>query len=144
MNRECTGTQPAKCRVADYTSFYIDARVQAMPGEVLYEVNISVDADVALAYDEWIVAHITEMLTFPGFLSAQLVQPDDTTPPSHETSQVQVKRTVIYTLASQEALQSYFDTHAARMRADGVAKFGGRFSAVRRISNVLGSYTAAT
>jgi hypothetical protein len=37
-----------------------------------------------------------------------------------------------YRVRDLAALQDYFEQHAPRLRADGIARFGGRFSANRR------------
>ena len=50
-----------------------------------------------------------------------------------------VPRVSLYTLESRAALQTYFDVHAARMREDGVARFGSRFTASRRVLRVTRS-----
>ena len=42
-------------------------------------------------------------------------------------------RCVQYGVRDAQVLQAYFDQHAPRMREDGVARFGGKFSASRRV-----------
>ncbi len=55
------------------------------PPAVVYEVMVSVDEDALPEYAPWITAHVEEMMTFDGFLSAQLVESDDPTPGPHST-----------------------------------------------------------
>ena len=97
---------------------------------VIYEVNQSVDADVAEAYAAWLGPHIDEVLAVPGFVSAEwwAVEPD-----GEADAGARRRWCVQYRVESRAALQTYFDEHAARLRGDGLARFGGRFEATRRI-----------
>ena len=64
----------------------------------------------------------------PGFLDAQVFEVVEPPPaPGRITLCTQ------YRLRDEAALQDYFDRHAARLRGDGIARFGGRFSASRRV-----------
>ncbi len=95
---------------------------------VIYEVNLAIDADVADAYAAWLAPHIDEVLAVPGFGSAEwwAVEADG-------EDRQRVRWCVQYRVESREALQDYFDEHAERLRGDGLARFGGRFDAARRI-----------
>ena len=96
---------------------------------VIYEVNLRVDAEVATAFESWLVPHMDVMLECSGFQAAARwvrLDPPDTDVPS-------VWWTVHYEVESMEALQAYFDGPAAQMRGDGLARFGGRFEATRRV-----------
>lgn len=100
---------------------------------VTYEVNLSVDAEVADAYLEWLHAHIGQMLALPGFLDARLAE---------VLEPVEAGRrqwSVAYRLRDRAALEAYLAGPAARMREDGQRRFGGRFQASRR---VLAAHTA--
>lgn len=95
---------------------------------VIYEVNLTVDADVADAYAAWLRSHIEEVLSVEGFTSAHwwTVEPDgDVVSP--------VSWCVQYHVESRVALAAYFRDHAERLRGDGLARFGGRFEASRRV-----------
>ncbi len=104
-----------------------------MSKPVIYEVNLDVDAAIAAAYRAWLGEHVAQMLALPGFLSAQTFDVTDPPPAAGR-----VALCVHYRLRDAAALRSYFEHHAARMRCDGAARFGGRFSATRR---VLGEVT---
>lgn len=96
------------------------------PG-VIYEVNLDVDADVIDTYRVWLDGHVAEILALPGFTGAQVlavVEP---------AAAGRVSLCVQYALRDAAALDTYLDLHAARMRADGLARFGGKFNATRRI-----------
>ena len=95
---------------------------------VIYEVNVAVDPGVADAYAAWLAPHIGEVLAVPGFVSADwwAVEADGDDRP-------RVRWCVQYRVESRGALQAYFDEHAERLRGDGLARFGGRFQATRRI-----------
>ncbi|WP_297832937.1 DUF4286 family protein [Thermomonas sp.] len=95
---------------------------------LIYEVNLDVDAAVAAAYRAWLQEHVAQMLALPGFLSAQVYEVVDPPSPSGR-----IALCCQYRLRDADALQAYFDNHAAIMRADGIARFGDRFSAARRV-----------
>jgi hypothetical protein len=93
---------------------------------VLYEVNMEADAAIEGPFDTWLRDHIADLLQFPGFLSAEIF--GDASAPAGR-----VRRIVQYRLRDQAALDAYLRDQAPRMRAQGVAKFGERFSAERRV-----------
>jgi hypothetical protein len=94
---------------------------------VVYEVNLAVDAGVADAYAAWLGPHIAEILALDGFLSAEWLESEA------DEGEDRVRWCVQYRLRDREALRHYFDEHAARFRADGLERFGGRFEATRRV-----------
>ncbi|MBS0226792.1 MAG: DUF4286 family protein [Proteobacteria bacterium] len=97
---------------------------------VVYEVNLDVDAAIADAYLAWLRDHVAEILGLPGFLDARIFAVEDP-PPGR------ILWCVHYRVRSRAALQDYFDHHAAAMRGDGILRFGDRFSASRRILEPL-------
>ncbi|MBX3713980.1 MAG: DUF4286 family protein [Lysobacter sp.] len=95
---------------------------------VLYEVNIEVDAAAHDAYRAWLGEHIAEILALPGFTGAKVFEVLD--PPA---SAGRIALCVQYALKDQAALDDYLRDHAPRLRADGMARFGDRFQASRRV-----------
>lgn len=93
---------------------------------MLYAVDLLVDAEIAQVYEGWLAAHVQELLGIEGFVGAQVWRMDG-------APEGKVALCCEYQLADRAALQSYLEQHAARMRADGLARFGGRFSATRRV-----------
>lgn len=93
---------------------------------VVYEVNLEADADIAGPFDTWLRDHIADMLQFEGFRSAEIL--DDPSAPAGR-----IRRIVQYRLRDRAALDDYLANHAPHMRAQGVARFGDRFSAGRRV-----------
>jgi hypothetical protein len=93
---------------------------------VVYEVDLEADADIADPFDTWLRDHIADMLQFEGFRSAEIF--DDPSAPAGR-----IRRIVQYRLRDQAALDDYLATHAPSMGAQGVARFGDRFSAGRRV-----------
>jgi hypothetical protein len=93
---------------------------------VIYEVNLEADADIAGPFDTWLRDHIADMLQFEGFRSAEIL--DDPSAPAGR-----IRRIVHYRLRNQAALDDYLVNHAPQMRMQGVARFGDRFSAERRV-----------
>ena len=100
------------------------------PGAVVYEVDLDVDAAVASDYRGWLDAHVQDMLALPGFVSAQVFEV------AEPVAAGRVGYCVHYRLRDADALDAYLREHAARMRADGDARFGGRFRASRRVLRV--------
>jgi hypothetical protein len=95
---------------------------------VVYEVNLDVDAEIAEPFAIWLEEHVREMLTLDGFVGAEWLARD---PDRSDGSKV--SWTVWYRLIDRQALESYLARHAERMRADGLKRFPGRFSASRRV-----------
>jgi hypothetical protein len=95
---------------------------------IVYEVNLCVDAAVAADYRAWLSQHVREMLALPGFVAAEILECRDP-PPAPDTLALCVQ----YRLADADALDRYLREDAPRMRADGMVRFGGKFTATRRI-----------
>ena len=93
---------------------------------VLYEVNLEADAGIVAPFDTWLRDHIADMLQFEGFLSAEIFNDPDA--PAGK-----IRRIVQYRLRDQAALERYIRDEAPRMREHGVAQFGDKFSAQRRV-----------
>jgi antibiotic biosynthesis monooxygenase (ABM) superfamily enzyme len=94
---------------------------------IVYEVNLQVDREIADAYRAWLRPHIAEIVALPGFFGAELFEVLE------PAADGRLSLCVQYRLRDVDALQAYLDQHAARMRGEGLAKFGGRFSAQRRV-----------
>ena len=92
-----------------------------------YEVTVTVDAELAEAYRAWLNGHVRQMLALPGFVTARLAELVEPLPPG------QCGWCVRYRLVDEAALASYLRDHAAALRGDGLARFGDRFQARRRV-----------
>ena len=95
---------------------------------VLYEVNVDVDEAIVDDYRAWLATHIEEILALPGFTGARIFDVLD--PPAIDG---RASVCVQYALQDPASLDRYLREDAARLRADGVARFGDRFRATRRI-----------
>lgn len=93
---------------------------------VVYEVNLDVDQSVAHEFRAWLGRHVAEMLELPDFEDAEILRVSE--PPEGRCCW-----SCRYFLKNHEALDQYFRDSAERMRADGLKRFGGKFSAFRRI-----------
>ena len=102
---------------------------------LVYEVNLAVDTEIADEYRLWLMAHAQEMLALPGFTAARILEVA-----GDATGTEEVVLCIQYELVGQQALDDYLRDHAARMRAEGVARFGDRFRASRRVLHDLGRY----
>jgi hypothetical protein len=94
---------------------------------VLYEVNLAVDAEIAADYAAWLGPHVEAILALDVFLGAEWFEVEG------DATDGRVRWCVQYRLRDRAALQAYFDGPAARFRAEGLEKFGGRFEATRRV-----------
>ena len=99
---------------------------------IVYEVNLALDGAIADEYRDWLAAHVAQILRLPGFVDARILDviESDVEPLARAGD---IALCVHYTLRDQAALDAYLRDHAARMRADGEARFGGRFRARRRV-----------
>lgn len=93
---------------------------------LLYEVSIRVAPEASAAYRDWLGAHLAEMLAFEGFTRAEVFEDD----PDADGA---ARLVVHYHVRDAAALDRYLRDDAPRMRAEGTARFGDRFSATRRI-----------
>jgi quinol monooxygenase YgiN len=95
---------------------------------IVYEVNLSVDWGIADAFRAWLVEHVDAMLALPGFVDAQRF---DVLQSAGQGERAEF--CVHYRLRDAAALDAYLEHHASAMRAQGLARFGDRFSASRRV-----------
>ena len=102
---------------------------------VIYEVNLSVQKEIAAEYRVWLTKHVQKMLALPGFTGARIMETLETESDPDETTFC-----TQYELIDQAALDDYLRVHSGRMRADGLSRFGDRFRASRRVLRDLGSY----
>lgn len=102
---------------------------------LIYEVNLTVDGDVAPDFSAWLREHIREMLKLDGFDAAALyVRSDDPDALPEDDAPTGARHwTVHYQVESRDHLRNYLDTHAERMRQDGLDRFEDRFAAERRV-----------
>ena len=93
---------------------------------ITYEVALEPDAEILGEFEAWLEYHVDEMLALPGFKGATIHKAEN--PDSGAALRV-----VRYELADRAALERYLEEFAPRMRAEGIARFGDRFRASRRI-----------
>jgi hypothetical protein len=93
---------------------------------LIYEVNLTIAADIYAAFTAWLGPHIRTILQFPGFQDAKVfaVETQDST---------QHKLCVHYQVTEYAFLQTYLTQQAATMRQDAIDHFGDKFRADRRI-----------
>ena len=98
---------------------------------VIYEVNLFIDGEIFAEYFVWLKEHVKEMLEFPGFLEARILRPELNDSTDHTAITVQ------YNIECRHDLERYFNEYAERMREQGMKLFKDRFTAQRRILEVL-------
>lgn len=94
----------------------------------VYEVNIEIDRAIRDDYLRWLDAHVGEILALPGFTGADVFEVLDPAPDDDVA-----RLCVQYRLLDGAALDAYLRDHAPRLRADGIARFGERMRAHRRV-----------
>lgn len=95
---------------------------------ILYEVNLDVQTSIFAQYRVWLDEHVRAMIALPGFLGADVYEREDPAAPAGQRSLC-----VHYRLAGRAEFERYLREDAPRMRADGLARFPGKFSASRRV-----------
>jgi hypothetical protein len=95
---------------------------------IVYEVNLDIDAAVFDEYRAWLVQHVQEILRLPGFAGAEVFE-------CREPPAAAGRRSLcaVYRVAGEADLQRYLREDAPRLRAEGIARFPGKFAATRRI-----------
>lgn len=94
---------------------------------VCYEVRLAINASRSDEFDAWLEAHVREMLAFPGFDGAKIFRSTEADDEGRDI------RIVAYSVRTRRELDSYLHTHAARMRKEGVSRFGKDLEASRNI-----------
>eukprot|EP01063_Lacrimia_lanifica_P013140 TRINITY_DN19779_c0_g1_i1.p2 TRINITY_DN19779_c0_g1~~TRINITY_DN19779_c0_g1_i1.p2 ORF type:complete len:136 (+),score=78.72 TRINITY_DN19779_c0_g1_i1:54-410(+) len=116
--------------------------------EVFYEVNLSVNPEIDEAYGAALEPHVQAMLQFDGFKDAVITKRRLVDEAPDKEDDGKLLYTVLYTVASRECLQGYFDNHAAEMRKEMMDLFGPKdgvpqFTASRRIHEVKKRFAKA-
>lgn len=105
---------------------------------VTYVVRLMVRHEVYEQYVEWLkTEHIPEVLTLPGFLTADLCLRKGG---SMEASSKDVM--ISYKIENEEAMKTYMTEYALKTREKGLEKFPGQFSAQREVWLETGNFTA--
>jgi hypothetical protein len=100
---------------------------------VLYEVNVVVAAEVAAAYAAWLQDHIRQIVALDGFEGATWW--------AHEpTDEGWCRWAVQYRLRDRTALEQYLAHHAPALRQEGIDRFGGYFTAERRVMELRATF----
>lgn len=102
---------------------------------LIYEVNLTVDGDIAAHYSSWLREHIREMLELDGFEAAAWYARSDDGDAVPDADEPTGRRawTIQYQIRDREALQTYFDEHAEAVRREAVQQFGDHVTTDRRI-----------
>ncbi len=94
---------------------------------IVYEVTLDIDLAIANEYRAWLNRHTAELLALPGFVDARIF---DVLEP---VAAGRIGLCVQYTLRDRAAYEAYLRDHAERVRGNGIARFGDRFGATRRL-----------
>ncbi len=99
---------------------------------ITYEVNLTIDPEIAEDYEHWLKSHILQVLDSPGFKDAKVfeVQAMKGVDP---TAAKQKQLVVQYRVETKDDLESYLMERAPRLREEALDEFGDQFSATRRV-----------
>ena len=95
---------------------------------IVYVVELEMDVALRDEYLAWLDGHVREMLALPGFTAAEVLVRTEPPPPAG--------RFVVsahYRLRDRAAFEGYIGSHATRMRAASLARFGERVRASRQV-----------
>jgi antibiotic biosynthesis monooxygenase (ABM) superfamily enzyme len=104
---------------------------------IVYEVNVAVRREIEADYRQWLDGHVREIVALPGFLGARVFERREPAAADGEFALC-----MQYRLRDAAALADYLCEHAPRLRADGIARFGDRFRAERRVLEFASEYGA--
>ena len=93
---------------------------------MIYEVHLVIPTDIKKEYNQWLVEHIKEMLTFDGFVKVEIYQIETSNSTEYELC-------IQYYLENRQTMINYEQQHAERMRGDGISRWGTQVKASRRI-----------
>jgi hypothetical protein len=95
---------------------------------VIYQVNLEIEPSIIDEYMSWLVVHVKEMVQFPGFQNAVILNEQQSSPQSNCISLA-----VQYSIESMKDLDYYLHHYAPKMRESGIQKFSNKFKASRKI-----------
>lgn len=98
---------------------------------LVYEVTTEIDPSIEADYRAWLGPHVAEIRALPGFTGARVHELVDPA--------TGIGFCMQFLLDGEAALEAYLREHAPRLRADGVARFGDRMRATRRVMRLLDS-----
>jgi quinol monooxygenase YgiN len=98
---------------------------------LIYEVNLQVEPSIFNEFLHWLKPHIRDILQCKGFLRADLYLLHG------DTDDLSKKITVSYQIDHYENYERYINTQSQTMRHDGQQKFPGKFTAERRLLELL-------
>lgn len=93
---------------------------------IIYEVNLCISKSISDQFLIWLPAHIEEILSLPGFISAQTFN-------DQELKANNINMVVHYKVQDLESLESYIQEHSIRLKQQTMDLFGKDISAKRRI-----------
>ena len=100
---------------------------------IIYEVNLTVEPDVADEYAAWLRPHIARILEIDGFLGAEWLERDTATDGSDAGK---MRWTIIYRLRDRAALVVYQRDYAPALIQEGLDRFGEYLTSNRRIMSL--------
>jgi hypothetical protein len=92
----------------------------------IYEVNVRLEKTIEADYRAWLSEHMEQVKQTGGFTSYAQFEVE-----SEEANYTRI--CVHYHALSREVITQYLLHQAPLLRADGMQRFGERFSATRRI-----------
>ncbi|ODN42497.1 DUF4286 family protein [Piscirickettsia litoralis] len=98
---------------------------------VIYETNLVIQPVIYDRYIHWLHSHIKELLSLPGFYSAQLLHEL-----SSEADYYEHRCTIVYKIDSMKTLDYFFTHHASKVQHDNPIDFPEGISSNYRVFEV--------
>ena len=96
---------------------------------IIYEIDIEIDNDIYKKYIQWLKKHIKLMLTFDGFLNANIYY--------YKKDTLKKNILVHYYVFNINQLNDYINNKSYKIRSDGIEKFNSSIKIKRRILTEL-------
>jgi len=104
---------------------------------IIYNVTVNVEESIHQEWLNWIKLHIPQVLATGKFVDAKL------TKVLIDEEMGGVTYSVQYKAISREALDSYYEHDAERLRSDGLKRFADKMLAFRTELEVIDEYSVS-
>jgi Zn-finger nucleic acid-binding protein len=98
---------------------------------VIYEVNLTINPEISGEFLDWLNnEHLSEMMSHEGFYQQKVFYRK---PEEEGLNEEKRLITIHYYVHSRKDLETYLSQHSQKMRQKALDKYGGQFSAERRV-----------
>jgi hypothetical protein len=105
----------------------------------VYEVNLTIEKPVFIENEAWLIAHFKEMVTENNFIKLRLFM-DRNPNPIDDTHLRYQKIIAQYYVAGYDALKTYFEEQAKKMRSQVSDRLGHHYTVSRRVFELVSCF----